>query len=79
MNYDPPSFTFTKHSHSSIANYKYYVTCYPSRIIIFRMNKTLNYLESSSLRFSQVHIIHFQLCLIQNSKLNYSYEFKFMS
>jgi hypothetical protein len=38
-----------------------------------------NYLESSSqLGFNQAHIIHIQLCLTQNSGINYSYESKLM-
>jgi hypothetical protein len=52
---------------------------YISETIILPMSKSFNYLESSSqLGFNQVHIIHVQLCLTQNSGINYSYESKLM-
>jgi hypothetical protein len=52
---------------------------YISKTIILPMNKSFNYLESSSqLGFDQTHIILVQLCLTQNSGINYAYESKLM-
>jgi hypothetical protein len=44
---------------TKITNQKNHATCYPSRFIIFPMNKSIKILISFPIGTNQVHIIHF--------------------